>query len=137
MQGGTNKGFRFGPFPNSPLHNAPSVPSPRVYSYYYATPVPVPILFVLFWYSLDALWSPFLCSVTFKKFFFQNPGITKVICLVPQQNCGLQNCANYPLEVFDWLQRWFCHLILSAKGSIKVSNVVVVSSCFSHEWTCV
>lgn len=55
VQGGTNKGFRSGPFQNSPVHNAPSVPSPRKHSYYYATPVPVPILFILFWYSLDAL----------------------------------------------------------------------------------
>ena len=55
VQGGANKGFRNGPFQNSPVHNAPSVPSPRKHSYYYATPVPVPILFILFWYSLDAL----------------------------------------------------------------------------------
>lgn len=56
-RGGINKGFWNGPFQNLPVHNAPSVPSPRKHSYYYATPVPVPILFILFWYSPDALLS--------------------------------------------------------------------------------
>lgn len=42
-----------------------------------------------------------------------------------------------PSKVFDRARRGICHLIFVAKGSIKVSNAAVVSSCFSHEWTCV
>lgn len=85
-----------------------------------------------------------LCAVTFEN--FNNFEDFSVNCqqrlsseILVEECCYLGFGAVQIIrsKVFDWLSLRFCHLIFAAKGSIKVSNAAVVSSCFSHEWTCV